>query len=195
MAAKSKAGGMRMSTKKMAIMGVLCAISILLVYLVHFPVFPAAPFLEYDPADIPIMLGTFLFGPAAGLTLTAIVSILQGLTVSAHSGVIGILMHIFATGSFVLMAGFVYRKAGGSKRVARIPGELLSLLAGVLTMTVTMVLWNLLLTPLFMGSAIESVLPLLLSVIVPFNLLKAGINACLAYILFKAVAKPLRSLE
>ena len=33
-------------------MGVLAAISIVLVYLIRFPIFPAAPFLEYDPADI-----------------------------------------------------------------------------------------------------------------------------------------------
>ena len=71
-------------------MAVLSAMSVLLVYLVHFPIFPAAPFLEYDPADIPILIGTFLFGPLGGLIITGGASVLQGVTVSASSGIIGI---------------------------------------------------------------------------------------------------------
>ena len=39
-------------------MGMMAAISIILVYLIHFPIFPAASFLEYDPADVPILILT-----------------------------------------------------------------------------------------------------------------------------------------
>ncbi|HRV34069.1 MAG TPA: ECF transporter S component, partial [Anaerovoracaceae bacterium] len=46
-------------TRNLAKLGILAAISIVLVALIHFPVFAAAPFLEYDPADIPIIIGTF----------------------------------------------------------------------------------------------------------------------------------------
>lgn len=42
-------------------MGMLVAIAIVLVYFIHFPIFPAVAFLEYDPADIPILMGTFAF--------------------------------------------------------------------------------------------------------------------------------------
>ena len=35
-------------TVKMVKMGVMVAISVAMVYLVHFPIFPAVPFLEYD---------------------------------------------------------------------------------------------------------------------------------------------------
>ena len=44
--------------RKLVTMAMLAALSIVLVYVVHFPIFPAAPFLEYDPADIPILIGT-----------------------------------------------------------------------------------------------------------------------------------------
>ena len=44
-------------TVKMVKMGVMVAISVAMVYLVHFPIFPAVPFLEYDPADISILIG------------------------------------------------------------------------------------------------------------------------------------------
>uniref|UniRef100_UPI003AB1823D ECF transporter S component n=1 Tax=Anaerotignum lactatifermentans TaxID=160404 RepID=UPI003AB1823D len=66
-------------------LGMLGAISLILVATVHFPIIPAAPFLEYDPADVPILIGTFAFGPVAGFLLTVVVSIIQGMTVSAAS--------------------------------------------------------------------------------------------------------------
>ena len=91
--------------RKLVTMAMLAALSIVLVYVVHFPIFPAAPFLEYDPADIPILIGTFAYGPVAGIILTVVVSVIQGMTVSASSGFMGIAMHIFATSILVLVAG------------------------------------------------------------------------------------------
>ena len=64
-------------------MAMLIAVSIVLVALIHFPIFPAVAFLEYDPADIPILIGTFAFGPVAGVLLTIVTAIIQGTTVSA----------------------------------------------------------------------------------------------------------------
>ena len=96
-------------TIRLAKMGMLVAISIVLVYFIHFPIFPAVAFLEYDPADIPILIGTFAFGPLAGILLTVVTSVVQGVTVSAASGVYGILMHIIATSVLVFVAGIIYK--------------------------------------------------------------------------------------
>ena len=85
------------------------ALSVVLVYLIHFPIFPSASFLEYDPADIPILIGTFAFGPIAGIILTVVASGIQALTVSAASGLYGFLMHIIATGVVVIVAGCIYK--------------------------------------------------------------------------------------
>ena len=60
------------NTVRLAKMGMLVAIAIVLVYFIHFPIFPAVAFLEYDPADIPILMGTFAFGPVAGILLTVV---------------------------------------------------------------------------------------------------------------------------
>ncbi len=54
---------MEVRTRKLTVMAMLTAISVLLVWLVHLPIIPAAPFLEYDPADIPVLIGAFAFGP------------------------------------------------------------------------------------------------------------------------------------
>lgn len=170
-------------TRKLTVLGLLAAISIVLVYFVHFPIFPVAPFLEYDPADIPIFLGTMMFGPVAGLVLTLVVSVVQGLTVSAASGVIGIAMHFVATGSFVIVFGLITRK---NKTVWRI---ILGLAVGIITMTAVMSLWNLWLTPIFMGTPVDAVLSIMLPAIIPFNLIKAGVNSIVAYLVFQPIKR------
>lgn len=170
-------------TKKLTTMAMLAALAIVLVAVIRFPLIPAAPFLEYDPADIPIFIGTFLFGPAAGLGLTAVVCMLQGFTVSAGSGVIGVLMHFFATGTFVLLAGLLYKKNRTRK------GAVVALIAGTLAMTAVMCAWNLVFTPIFMGTPVSAVVDMLLPAIIPFNLIKAGANSAVTYFVYKPVCK------
>lgn len=170
------------ATRKLTTMGLLAAVSVILVYLVHFPILPGAAFLEYDPADIPIFIGTFLFGPFAGLLLTVVVSVVQGLTVSAQSGVIGILMHIFATGAFALVAGLIYRRSRTRK------SAMLALLAGVLVMTATMCVWNIIFTPIFSGMPRQAVIAMLPTAIIPFNLIKSGVNALVTMVLYKKIS-------
>lgn len=171
------------TTRKLTTMAMLTALSVVLVAFIHFPLFPAAAFLEYDPADIPIFIGTFLFGPAAGLGLTVVVSVIQGTTVSAGGQIIGIIMHILATGSFAVLAGNLYKR-----RHTR-AGAVLALVCGVVTMTVVMALCNLILTPLYSGLPMEAVAAMLVPVIIPFNLLKAGINGAVTYVIYKPIAR------
>ncbi len=171
------------STRNLAIMGVLAAMSVILIFMIHFPIIPAASFLEYEPGDIPLYLIGFLFGPLSGLIVTIIVCILQGITVSGASGIIGILMHIFATGSFVLVAGLIYKVK--KNRTWMVIG----LFAGVVVMTVTMCLWNLIFTPIFMNVPREAVVQMLIPAIIPFNLIKAGVNSVVTLLLFETVMR------
>lgn len=170
-------------TRRLTAMAMLVAVSVILLYLVHFPIFPAAAFLEYDPADIPILIGTFLFGPGAGLALTVAASIIQGLTVSAGSGPIGIIMHILSTGSMVLVAGSIYRRKHTRK------GAAIALVAGVITMTAAMSICNLIFTPIFMGAPLEAVLSMLVPIIIPFNLIKSGANSLITFIVYKSISR------
>lgn len=43
-------------------MGMLAAIAVVLVMLIHFPIIPAVSFIEYDMADVPVLIGTLLYG-------------------------------------------------------------------------------------------------------------------------------------
>lgn len=170
------------NTKKLTTLGVLGALSVLLVVIIHFPIFPIAPFLEYDPADIPIFIATFMFGPLYGFLLTVVVSFVQGLTVSSASGIIGIAMHIFATGAFVLVAGNIY-KHNKNKKTA-----LIALAVGVIVTVVAMILWNIVVTPIYMGTPRKAVIDLLLPAIIPFNFIKAGINSFVTMLIYKKIS-------
>jgi riboflavin transporter FmnP len=168
---------------RIAVMGMMGALSILLVVFIHFPLFPGAAFLEYDPADIPILVCTFIYGPLNGLLLTVVVSVVQGVTVSAQSGVIGIVMHVLATGVLVLVAGTIYHRKKSWKTAVG------GVVAGALAMTATMVFWNIIFTPIFMGMPRSAVYPMLLPIIIPFNMLKAGINGAVTLVTYRHIEK------
>ena len=169
-------------TLKVVKMGVMVAISVALVYLIHFPIFPIVSFLEYDPADIPILIA---FGPLAGLVLTVVTSVVQGLTVSAGSGLYGILMHVIATGVFVLVSGTIYHKNKTRKTAV------IALVCGAAAMALVMMGANMVITPAFMGVPVDAVWDLM-PFIVGFNVIKAGINGAVTFVLYKRIANFLR---
>ncbi len=168
-------------TVRLAKMGMLVAISVVLAYFVHFPIIPGLSFLEYDPADISIFIGTFAFGPLGGIALTVVTALIQGVTVSAGSGAYGIIMHIIATGTFVLVAGNIYRTHKTKK------GAMISLAAGIVSWVVIMFFANLVITPLFMGVTRDVVMGMM-PLILLFNLIKSGINSVITFLLYKRIS-------
>ena len=169
--------------RKLVVMALLVAVSVVLIYAIRFPLVPAAAFLEYDPADIPILIGALAYGPLAGVMLTVIASVIQGLTVSAGSGLYGIVMHIIATSTLVIVAGSIY-KVRRTKS-----GAILALVCGTLAMGLIMMPANHFITPMFTGWPTEAVDALLLPGILPFNLIKAGLNSIVTFLVYKTVSR------
>ena len=173
------------NTRKLTTMAILTALSVCFVALIHFPIFPAVAFLEYDPADIPILICGFAFGPAAGFIVTLIAAFIQGFTVSAQSGIYGIIMHIVATGTYVLSSSLFYRKHKTKKMAAVAIG------IGTLTMVVCMFFANLVITPYFLMGAVNngtvSAVLSLMPFILLFNLIKAGANGAITFFIYKRV--------
>ena len=174
-----------MNTKKLTSMALMAALSVILVYFIHFPIFPAAPFLEYDPADIPLMISGFVFGPVTALLVCAVTCAIQAMTVSAASGFIGFCMHFFATGAFILVSGFV------SKRCTSKGGTISALLCGAVVTILMMIPLNLIFTPMY-GTPIEALKQMMLPVIVPFNAIKFSINALLTYLVYIPIRKHIK---
>ena len=173
-------------TAKLTIMAMLTAISVVLVYLVHFWIFPAANFLEYDPADIPILIGAFMYGPIAGLALTLVASAIQALTVSAKSGLYGFIMHLISTGTLTAVASTIYLKLH-RKNALLLP---LALAGGVFAMAGVMLIANHFVTPVFMGVPVQTVDAMLLPVFLPFNIIKGGINSLITFFAYKHGIEP-----
>ena len=169
-------------------MAVLGAISVVLVWLIHFPIFPAVAFLEYDPADIAILICGFSFGPVAGICVTIVAAIIQGLTVSASSGIYGVVMHIIATSAFVLTSAIIYRKHKTKKTA------IIAICFGVLAMTIVMIPANLFITPFFMGCE-RSLVISLLPFIVGFNAIKAGVNGTITFLIYKKISNLIHKLD
>ncbi len=174
---------MKLTTKNIVILALLIAISVVLVYLIHLPIIPSAPYLEYDPADIPILIGAFAFGPIAGIIITVIASGIQALTVSIQGGIYGFIMHIIATSTLVVVASTIYRV-----RHTRL-GAVIGLVSGTLAMTGIMLVANHFITPFYTGMPTEAVDAILLPAILPFNLIKAGINSTVTFLVYKTVSR------
>lgn len=178
---------MKTNVKKMVTMAVLSALSIVLMLFVRFPIIPAAPYLIYEPADVPILVGTFLFGPLSGLAITFVVSAIQAMFLSAD-GLVGFVMHIMATGAFVITAGLIYKK------FHTIKGAIGALAAGTLAMTLVMIPLNLIIQSNFYGVPYETVKSMVIPILLPFNLIKAGTNAVITLIVYKTISKLVRKI-
>ena len=165
-------------------MAMLTALSIVSLYVIRMPLIPAAPFLEYDAADIPALIGSMLLGPVSGIITLLAVCLIQALTVSASSGWIGFVMHFVASSVLVLIASLIY------KRKQTTASLVLGLVIGSIAMTAVMIPLNLVFTGIFLGAGTQTVIGMLMPAIIPFNLLKAGINSAVTF----AVFTPIKSI-
>lgn len=173
---------MNQKTKKLVSLGMLTALSIVLMLFVRFPLFPSAAYLEYEPMDVPLLISGMHFGPASGFLVVVLSSIIQAFTVSGANGWIGALMHIISSGVLVLVASFIYNKNKTRKNA------ILGLIAGTIAMTLIMIPANLIITTNLYGVPIEVVKATLFTVTIPFNLLKAGINSVITFIIYKPIS-------
>ncbi len=173
--------------RKMTTMGVLVAISVILILSpLKFP-FPAAPFLVYDAADVAIIIGGFIFGPVEGIILTIVTAIVQTLAVSSD-GWIGCIMHIVATSALVGISSIVYMKKKTLKSAVT------GLILGSLAMTALMIPMNMIFYPLFAGTPVDAVIKMIVPALLPFNLMKAGLNSAIALLLYKSTGKLLSQI-
>lgn len=169
-------------TKKLTFGAMLCAMAFVLVVVIRVPV---VLFLKYEPKDIVITLGGLIWGPGMAAIVSCVVSLIEMFTIS-DTGIIGCIMNILSTCTFACTAAAMYKK----KRT--LGGAVAGLLLGSVFMTVVMLLWNYLVTPIYMGYPREEVAKLLVPAFLPFNALKAGLNAGFTFLFYKPIVTALR---
>ena len=168
-----------------AVMAMFVAVSFVSV-LISKVIPNVAGFLSYEPKDALIVIAGFIFGPLSCVIVSALVSLIEMLTISS-TGLYGLLMNVVASCAFSVPAAWIYARRRNQK------SAILGLLIGMLCMTASMLIWNYIITPFYMGVPRETVAGMLATVFLPFNLIKSGINVGLALLLYKPIVTALRS--
>ena len=165
-------------TRQLVTMALMCAIGVLLSF-VEFPLLPGVTWLKYDASAMPAMVCGFAFGPAAGLAVGVVGAVIHGILMADFSGAV---MNILVVAGFILPAALVYRRSRTFK------SGVVGLVLSAITATVMAILGNLVITPMWLGVPLDAVVAMILPILTPFNLIKAGINAVLTLIVYKSIS-------
>lgn len=190
-----------MNARALTTTALLAAVASILIFMnFALPIFPS--FIKMDISDTPALIAGFAIGPGAGV----MVELIKNLTNLTHTttGGIGELANFTIGSAYVVPAALIYRR-NRTIRNAR-----LALCVGVLTMTVAAALANyFVLLPLYskimpmetiigMYQAINpyanTLERVILTSVVPFNLLKGGIVATVTFILYKRLSRVIKGV-
>lgn len=180
--------------RKMVVLGLFAAMASVLM-LIEIPlgrlIFPMAPFLQLDFSSVPIMIGSFMYGPVAGVAIAFVKSAIH-LMITSTAG-IGELVDFIITSSFAISAGLVYINNKSRK------GALIATVVSVVITTIVAVLANYFIAvPLYssvMNFNIEDIKGYLLLGIVPFNLIKGVAIGVVTFVMYKKLSHWIRNFE
>ena len=174
---------MKNDIKKIAVTAVFCALAYICMFVFRFKV----GFLTFDFKDAVIAVISFLFGPIYGVATVGIVSLFELVTVS-DTGIYGLIMNFCSSASFAFACGIIY------KYKKTFSGAIYAAAASVIVVTLVMMLANVLVTPFYMGVKTETVINMIPTLLLPFNLCKATMNAAVTLIIYKPLTSGLKSL-
>ena len=165
--------------KQMTALAVFAALA----YAVHFIHIPVM-FLNLDFKDVIMTIGGMYFGPIAGLVLAIIVPLLEFPT--SETMMYGLIMNWLSSISFVFIASIIYR----FKRTFL--GAIIALISAACTMVAAMMVANLFITPYYMGVDRATVVSLIPKLLLPFNAIKAILNAAITLCIYKPITAILK---
>ncbi len=173
-----------MNRKKSVLQLTMIALFCALAYLCLFVFRIKVSFLTFDAKDAVMTIGAMFFGPIAGFTMALLTTLLELITVS-DTGFYGWLMNFLGSLSFIMPISMLYtwRK--------KLSMALIGLAVSIVVMTGTMMLANLYITPLYLGTPRDTVVELIPVLLFPFNLTKAVLNAGIVLVLYKPVSQSL----
>ena len=184
----SKASNKKLDTKTLTMLALLAALAYVVMFLSKQIPVNVLGFLNFDLKDVIVCITGFLFGPLAAFGVSLVVSFIEMITISS-TGPWGLLMNVLSTCALACTAAWFYQR----KRT--IKNAIIGLVIGVLLMTAVMLLWNYLITPIYMKMPRAAVAGLLIPTFLPFNLIKGGINATLTILIYKPIVNALRKAK
>ena len=192
-----------LTTRKVAVCGMFAAIAAVLMVL-EMPVPFAPPFYGLDLSELPVLVGTFAFGPVAGVLIEFCKVVLKVLFKPSSTAFVGELANFVIGCSYLLPASAVYLLHKTRKNAV------IAVITGTLCMTVFGTAFNAVyLLPKFaqmfgmpmeaiiaMGTkvnpSIRSVTGLVVMAVAPLNLLKGGLISLITMLIYKKISPILK---
>ena len=189
----------RSNTKVIAKVGVLAAVATILM-LFEFPLWFAPNFYELDFSEVPVLLGAFALGPAAGAMIELVKILINFVVNGTDTGGIGELANFIIGCAFIVPAGFIYKKHKSFKTA------ILGLVAGTISLAIIGAFLNyFLLLPVYskiygtpiqafidMGNALNPAITdlktFVLYAVVPFNLFKGIVVSAMVILIYKKLS-------
>lgn len=189
------------NTRKVAMIGMFSAIAMILM-LFEFPLPFAPSFYELDFSELPILIGTFAFGPAAGVMMEFIKILLKLFIKGTSTAFVGDLANFAVGCSFIVPASAVYafRKNKKSAVVACITGTLIMTVFGTAFNAIYLLpafseLYGMPLDAILsMGAAVNplvtegSIVSFVAACVAPLNLLKGTSVSIITLLVYKPLS-------
>ena len=170
--------------KKITVIGLMTALAYICMFVFRIKV----SFLTFDAKDAVIAIASLIYGPLWGGITALLVPILEFLTVS-DTGVYGLIMNSLSSVTFAVVCGSIY------KYKRNFNGAIFGVVSSAFAVTAVMMVANLFITPLFMGVERSVVAGMLPTLLLPFNAIKATLNAALTLALYKPFTTALRQAK
>ena len=190
-----------LGTRKMAMIGMFSAIAMIL-HLFDFPLPFAPAFYKLDFSELPILVGTFAFGPAACVTMEFINILLKLFVKGTSTAFVGDLANFVIGCSFILPASVIYafRKDKKTAIAACIIGTAILTVFGTAFNAVYLLpafsrLYGMPLDQLLaMGSAVNprvkegSIISFVVACVAPLNLIKGASVSIVTLLIYKPLS-------
>jgi riboflavin transporter FmnP len=170
--------------RRIVLVAVFGALAYALMLVIHFKV----SFLTLDLKDAVITLSGLYFGPGAALSLSLLVPLLELISVS-DTGIYGFLMNFISTATLSVTASLIYRY----KR--SLLGAIIALLSAAAATVGVMMLFNLWVTPYYMGVPVQTVKSMIPTLLLPFNTVKSCMNVGFVLLLYKPISAVMQRMK
>ncbi len=173
----NKAKRSHWSVRELVTLAIFSALGMALSF-IQIPIFPPAPYLQYDPSGIVTLTVALMYGPAAGI-MVQLVSWIPKLIMSP----LGSLLTFVAMIGAVLIVGLIYKKFHNLK------GAIVAIVVGSVIFTAIAIAMNFVITPIYTpGVTVEAVASMVVPILLPFNIIKCVINGVVTGLLYKPVS-------
>ena len=194
-----------LSTKNVVVMGMLGALAaVLMLFEVPLP-FIAPSFYGLDLSEVPILVGTFALGPAAGVLMEVVKILIKLVLKPTSTGFVGEFANLVFGCAMVLPAGLIYRfhKTKKGAMTAMAAGTVIMSLVAIVGNALVMIpfyskfmpLENILAAGAAINPAVGNVWTFAAFCVGPFNLVKGVVVSFITALVYKRISVMIRSIS